>query len=233
MTRAEYIENMFESYHLVSVLSKRNDCETLRLRHKTKKKDLVLRSFPQPIVAYDLLADIQCENLAEVYETLLLDDGQIVLEEFIDAITVAESMELRRFKYKETRRILLAICNALTVLHERGIVHRDVKPENVLVNKDGRIVLVDLNISRKESDAKKDTVIMGTVGYAAPEQLGIAQSDARTDLYAVGVLMNVMLTGQHPSTELATGIAGRVVKKCVSVNPKQRYQSAKDLASAL
>ena len=93
--------------------------------------------------------------------------------------------------------------------------------------------MIDFNAARKISDASKDTVIMGTVGYASPEQLGVSQSDARTDIYAVGVLLNVMITGKHPSEKLAKGKAGRIVRKCTSVNPDERYQSAKKLASML
>ena len=71
------------------------------------------------------------------------------------------------------------------------------------------------------------------MGYASPEQLGVAQSDARTDIYAVGVLLNVMITGKHPSEELARGRMGKIVRKCTSVNPDDRYESAKKLVEAL
>ena len=129
--------------------------------------------------------------------------------------------------------MLLGLCDALTALHDRGIVHRDIKPENVMVDKSGRVVLIDFNASRIESEAIKDTVIMGTVGYASPEQLGLAQTDARTDIYAIGVLYNVMLTGQHPSVTIATGKTGRIVRKCTAVNPNERYHTAIELWAAL
>ena len=74
---------------------------------------------------------------------------------------------------------------------------------------------------------------MGTVGYASPEQLGVAHSDTRTDVYAVGVLLNVMITGKHPSEKLATGKTGRIVRKCTNVNPDERYQTVETLAQIL
>ena len=117
--------------------------------------------------------------------------------------------------------------------NDRGIIHRDVKPENVIVEMSGRVVLIDLNASRIESNASKDTVIMGTVGYASPEQLGLVQTDARADIYALGVLYNVMLTDQHPSVTIASGKAGRIVRKCTAVNPNERYQTATELWTAL
>ena len=102
-----------------------------------------------------------------------------------------------------------------------------------MIEKTGRVVLIDFNASRKESPAGKDTVIMGTVGYASPEQLGLSQTDARTDIYAAGVLLNVMLTGKHPSESFAKGRVGRIVRKCTAINPDDRYQSADKLALAL
>lgn len=233
MKRTEFIEKILQSYSLVAVLSQKNGCKVLRLRNKKTEKDLVLRSFPAPLAAYEKLQNIRCANLPEIYDVLQMDDGQIVLEEYIGGITVAQIMEVEKYRSSGARKVLLGICDALTVLHGRGIVHRDVKPENVMVDPSGRVVLIDFNVSRVESAASRDTVIMGTVGYAPPEQLGLSQTDARTDIYAAGVLYNVMLTGQHPSVTIASGKAGRIVRKCTAVNPDERYQTAAELWSAL
>ena len=83
------------------------------------------------------------------------------------------------------------------------------------------------------TNASRDTVILGTVGYASPEQLGVSQSDARTDIYAAGVLLNVMLTGEHPSVRLASGRLGQIVEKCTAISPSHRYSTAEKLAQAL
>ena len=194
---------------------------------------MVLRSCPKHLDAYEILCAIRCENLPEIYDAIDVDDGQIILEEHIDGITVAEVMQTGKYRCRGAKKVLWGVCNALTVLHSRGIVHRDVKPENVLVSKSGRVVLIDFNASRKETAASKDTVIMGTVGYASPEQLGLSQTDARTDIYAAGVLYNVMLTGKHPTEVFARGKAGRIIRKCTALNPEDRYQSAEKLALAL
>ena len=119
------------------------------------------------------------------------------------------------------------------VLHGKGIVHRDVKPENVIVSPSGRVVLVDFNASRIMKASGKDTVVLGTVGYASPEQMGVSKSDNRTDIYAAGVMLNVMLTGKHPSEKMAKGRAGKIVRKCTFVSPEERFQSAEKLKKAL
>lgn len=233
MKREEYIEKALQIYSLVAVLSRKNGYEVLRLRNRNNGKELVLRSFPSAVMAYEKLQKIRCINLPEIYDVLELEDGQIVLEEYIDGITVAQVMELNKYRSSGARKVLSGVCDALAVLHDRGIIHRDVKPENVMIEKPGRIVLIDFNASRVKSSASKDTVIMGTVGYASPEQLGLSQTDARTDIYAAGVLYNVLLTGQHPSTTIAPGKAGRIVRKCTAVNPDERYQTAAELWTAL
>lgn len=233
MTREEYIKSLFSTYSLVALLSEKNDCKVLRLRNKTTGQDLVLRSFPKHLDAYEVLCGIRCENLPEIYDAFDIDDGQIVLEEYIEGITVAQVMQTGKYHYWGTKKVLAGVCNALTVLHNRGIIHRDVKPENIIIDKSGRVVLIDFNASRKESQAGRDTVIMGTVGYVSPEQLGLSQTDARTDIYAAGVLLNVMLTGKHPTEIFARGHAGRIVRKCTALNPDDRYQSAEKLTLAL
>ena len=233
MTREQYLTEIFKAYSLVSVLSDKNECKVLKLKNKENNKLIVVRSFPKVISAYEDLYAINCANLPLVYDVINLDDGQIVLEEFIEGVTIAEVMESGKYRYMGTRKVLRSICNALTVLHERNIVHRDIKPENIMIAKDCRVVLIDFNAARKISTASKDTVVMGTVGYASPEQLGVTQSDARTDIYALGVLLNVMITGKHPSEKLAKGKAGRIVRKCTNVNPDERYQTAEKLAYVL
>lgn len=233
MTCEEYIKNVFTNYSLVTVLADKNDCKTMRLRQKKSGKDMVLHHFPKTIPTYELLYKIECENLPLIYDVIELDDGQIVLEEFISGITVADVMESGRYAYHGAKKVIQGICCALSVLHDRNIVHRDIKPENVMINSSGRVVLIDFNASRKITPGSKDTVVMGTVGYASPEQIGVAQSDSRTDIYAIGVLLNVMMTGKHPSEQIAGGRAGRIVRKCTNVNPDDRYQSVEKLSGAL
>lgn len=233
MTRSEYLDGLFAAYDLVSVLSEKNDCRVLRLRNRALGRDLVLHSLPRALPVYEILCGVDCPNLPRIYDAITLDDGQIVLEEFIDGLTVTQIMETGRYRYRGAKAVLKAVCAALSVMHEKGLVHRDVKPDNVMIASDGRVVLIDFNASRVHKIAEKDTVVMGTVGYAAPEQLGLAQSDERTDVYAAGMMLNVMLTGRAPGEQIAEGKAGRIIKKCLMHSPADRYRSARELAKAL
>ena len=233
MTREEYITELKTTYAIVEVLSTKNDGKVLRLRHRQLGKDLVLRSYPRRLEAYEALVKIRCQNLPEILDVIRVEDGQIVLEEYIPGMTVAQIMESSPYHKQGARAVMTALCHAMGVLHSRSLVHRDIKPENVVISDNGRVVLIDLNASRRIGEGSRDTVIMGTVGYVSPEQLGLSQTDARTDIYAAGVLYNVMVTGQHPSVFIAPGRVGRIVRKCTAVNPDERYQTADALRAAL
>lgn len=234
MTNDEFFESLRAEYALVRVLSQKNGSKVLLLRHRRLQKEIVLRLYPSEIPAYGFLKGISFPNLPTVYDTVKTDDGQAVLEEYIDGVTAAGVLEGGAYSYRGMKSVIGAVCNALSVIHSNGFVHRDIKPENIMIAKDGTVKLIDFNASRiYKNDASFDTEVLGTVGFAAPEQLGIAQSDYRADIYALGVLINVLLTRRHPSEQLARGRAGRVVLKCTSIDPRARYRSAAEVKNAL
>lgn len=137
------------------------------------------------------------------------------------------------FSPEETKKIVIQVCQALWVLHSIGAVHRDVKPENIIL-RGNEAVLIDFDAARlHKPEHDNDTQILGTTGYAAPEQYGLSQSDIRTDIYSLGILINVMLTGEHPSKHLASGKMGRIVDRCTHVNPQRRYKNVLRLMEAL
>ncbi len=234
MTRAEYMKTIYQSYILVNVLSKKNGAEILRLRHKALNRNIVLRSYPVSFKSYHKLKAINHPNIPLVFDCLKFDDGELIFEEFVDGITVAQILDGGKYTYRGAKKVIRSVCDALITLHSLNIVHRDIKPENIIVTKSGETKLLDFNASRIYTEEKnKDTVVLGTIGYAPPEQFGISQSDEKSDIYSVGVLLNVMLTGTHPSKKLAKGKAGKIVLKCTQIDPNSRFSSAQKLKEAL
>ena len=234
MNCSEFTASISESYKTIKVLSNKNGAEVTQLRNLQNGKDIILKKYSSAVPAYDILKNLKHNNLPEIYDSFVLDDGQIVLEEYIDGITVADVLESGRYTYRGARQVLYGVCSAVTALHRYDIIHRDIKPENVMIDNEGTVKLIDLNASRRTDPQKeKDTVALGTIGYASPEQLGISQSDEKTDIYAIGVLLNVMLTGEHPSKKLARGKAGSIVLKCTQIDPKHRFRSVEKLLKAL
>ena len=194
---------------------------------------LIFRHYRGNGEVYRKLLGVSFRNLPQVMEVAESGGMVAVLEEYIQGDSLAYLLEGALFTPAEAREITLQLCNALWVLHAMGAVHRDIKPENVIV-RGSEAVLIDFDASRFfKSESSTDTQVLGTTGYAAPEQYGIAQTDGRADIYSLGVLLNIMLTGKHPSKELASGKLGRIVQKCTMVNPKKRYKSVLYLMEAL
>ena len=182
------------------------------------------------VPVYEHLINLQHDNLPIVYEVVSDNGKSIVVEEFIDGITVGEVLETGLYNDDGVYRVIKEVCEALYVLHGKGIIHRDIKPENIIIDRNGNVKLIDFNISRinihKQS---KDTVVLGTTGYASPEQYGISDTDRRSDIYSVGILINVMLTGDHPAKRMCTGRWQKIVNRCTRINPDERYQDIEEL----
>ena len=203
------------------------------LQNKQNGTRFIFRHYHGNGEVYRKLLGISCPNLPQIMETAERDGMVAVLEEYIQGDSLAYLLEGALFTPAEARKITMQLCNALWVLHNMGAVHRDIKPENVMI-RGSEAILIDFDASRIfKSDTNQDTQILGTTGYAAPEQYGIAQTDERADIYSLGVLLNIMLTGKHPSKELASGRLGRIVQKCTMVNPEKRYKSVLYLMEAL
>lgn len=232
-TCQQCLDRLWQVFDKVLLLTDKNNCKAWKVRHHILGTQMVIHQFSEHINAYKILCDLKCDNLPTIYDVFSLSDGMIVLEEYIDGITVEEVAQTGHYRKSGAIKVLRGICNAMAVLHQNGIVHRDIKPENIMLDKNGRVCLIDFNASRSITQKSKDTVIMGTIGFAPPEQLGISHSDERTDIYAAGVLLNIMLTGKHPSIEIAKGKLGRIVRKCTNVNPHDRYSSAQKLYNSL
>lgn len=232
MTRLEQEQKLREVYGVVAALSRKPDKTVLRLRHKELGRDLVFRGYADPVPVYEYLKGVRAQGLPEVYDVIPCEDGQVVLEEWIDGAPLEYLLENGLFTYRAARTILLDLCEALNALHSAGFVHRDVKPANVIIRKNGHAVLVDQETGRMAKDTP-DTHRLGTTGYAAPEQY-VGTSSPQSDVYALGVLLNLMLTGRHPSEALPrSGTARRIIQRATAMNPSARYPDAAAFSLAL
>jgi serine/threonine protein kinase len=103
-----------------------------------------------------------------------------------------------------------------------------------MVTNDGVVKIIDFNTSRVyREENSKDTFIMGTAGYAPPEQFGFAQTDCRSDIYSLGILFNYLMTGKHPSFEEHRGQYKNIIKKCIDLSPDKRFKSIREFRKAL
>jgi serine/threonine protein kinase len=161
-----------------------------------------------------LLSNLKHRSLPRIYEHFTEGNCWYLVMEYIQGHTLEEALKsaLRgHFSLRKTIKIGLALVNVLDYLHTNTppIIFRDVKPANIMLTRTGRIFLIDFGIARRFSPGKKrDTTALGSPGYAAPEQYGTSQTDARTDIYGLGATLQTLLTGRDP-LELRFGEAPR------------------------
>ncbi len=188
---------------------------------------------PADIEVYKILQNINSENVCSIYEIAEADDAYIIYEEFCEGVTL-EDLD-HNMGEREAVDIVMNICKGLYALHQCSIVHRDLKPENIIITDDNTIKIIDFDSARlykKSNDG--DTTVLGTIGYAAPEQFGFLQSDNRTDLYSLCVILNMLITGVHPSVKMCENKhIKKILQKCLSINPSERYNDANELNTAL
>lgn len=228
-----FLEAVTTEYDTLRMLKQSPRGTVSVVRHKKSGTRYVFRRYSGSGEVYRRLLPVLCPHLPQIMEAAEQDGQTAVLEEYVQGDTLAELLMGARLTEREARQATMQLCQALHVLHSMGAVHRDVKPENVIL-RGSDAVLIDFDAARIYKDeSESDTQVLGTTGFAAPEQYGIFQSDERADIFSLGVLLNIMLTGKHPSREMAAGKMGRIVRKCTMTAPEQRYQSARALMEVL
>lgn len=186
---------------------------------------------------YQKLMEYRFKNIPQIYLLVEEEDYIIVIEEYIHGKSLEKILEERGgLSEKESVDIILKVCDILEQLHSIKpiIVHRDIKPSNIMISNDNVVKLIDFNAARcVEQKGVSDTYFMGTVNYAAPEQYGFGQSDARTDIYGMAITLNIMLTGDVPKkSPVADGLLRHIIDKATKMDPDERYQNIKSFREA-
>lgn len=173
--------------------------ETLKDSEKSKiylvfdidnRRMLVEKHLRGNLPIYQRLMNLSHPYLPKLYEVRSGPEETVVVEEYIEGCSIVAAHPTER----QLRKWLLELCEVLHHLHQNQIVHRDIKPSNLLIGADGHIRLIDFDAAREEKpQAESDTRLIGTRGYAPPEQYGFAQTDGRADIYAMGVTFRELL----------------------------------------
>ncbi len=191
-------------------------------------------------------------NLPRVSDYFSERGAHYIVMEYIRGRTLEKILEARRGKPVEERLVLswaLQICRAmhfLGVQRPRPVVFRDLKPSNIMIDRIGRVKLIDFGIARFfKEDRTEDTYVYGTPGYAAPEQYGTGQTDARSDIFSLGATMHHCLTGRNPSEnplhfpdsrqlnpKLSRATAA-IITKALALDMNRRFQSAYEMKAAI
>lgn len=186
---------------------------------------------------YEQLASVRIEGVPAVKECVADDGKLIVVEEYVQGRSLKQVLDEQGLLNEEQAYdIAVQLADVLVRLHqlEPAIVHRDIKPSNIIIEKNGHVNLIDFNAARHvNADKNEDTRMLGTVYFAAPEQFGFGQSDERTDIYGLGATINYIMTGDKPGAGIAECRFSDILKKCLMVDAKDRYQSAEELRGVL
>lgn len=230
-----WLENVInEQYQFVKRLRNTEKNEIVVLEHKTLGKRIIKRTFSGNTEVYRRLLTLKHKNMPEILEVAESEGKVTVLEEYINGVTLFELLQDELYTEKSVKSLVLELCDILSLLHSHKIVHRDIKPENIMIDNSQTVKLIDFDSARiYKPYYPRDTEYLGTAGYAAPEQYDETATDTRADIFSVGVLMNVMLTGKTPSVQLHNGKLQKVIEKCIQVSPDKRFQTAEKLKRSL
>lgn len=207
---------------LVRELDKRNIY--IKKELKTYNKEIWLK-----------LQELNIKGIPHIYSIDEKEEELEIIEEYLTCNTLGDCLNERDFSSKEAYNIIRQLCLILDILHQQfpPIIHRDIKPENIFYD-GSQVYLFDFDIARNYNEnQKRDTTVLGSQGYASPEQFGFYQTDTRSDIYSLGVLYHVLLTHELPRALDYQGIEKKIIDKMISIDPQNRYQNVREIIKDL
>lgn len=209
--------------------------ETTKLAIQGERIYTLKKMYPQEIQLYKEIKSISNAHLAKIVDFASIENDLYAVSLYIQGETL-KSYVTRNGGMSDNEVIDIAsqLCDGLRALHERGIIHRDINPNNIIITDSKTAVIIDYGISRfKKILQNRDTQILGTQGYAAPEQFGFEQTSGRSDIYSLGVVINYMKTGFLPNEKMCGGYFEPIVKRCTEIDAINRYPDIEELYNAI
>ena len=188
---------------------------------------------------YDLLQRLHHRQIPRPLSYLEWEEKEYLMREYVEGISLSEQVtDQGTLSANKVREAALSLCQVLTYLHNQDppVICRDVKPQNVILDSSGVCHLIDLGAARRyRPEQQGDTVFIGTEVTAPPEQFGYQQTDQRSDIYSLGMLLRFLYTGDfdpQPSAVIP-GVLGRVIRRCTAFDPQNRFSSVQSVSRVL
>lgn len=240
-----YPEEFLQQYEMIECLAHNDFGETFLVKDRHTRVDLVAKVYldlarlPEG-TENEVMRGVHHKGIPALVGEFQNDQMLCVVRTYAPGRPLSEFAQEQAFSQAQVIDIICQLCDILTYLHQQNppVIHRDIKPQNVILDDSGQVTLIDFGSSRRfKADEQADTLCFGTRHYAAPEQYGFAQTDPRTDIFSLGVLMCWMLTGtvdlKEGPKQIQNHHLARVVEKCTAFSPEARYQSARQAKDAL
>lgn len=223
-------QHLGQNYELVDVLKKTRHGTVALVYDRIGKQVCILKQTDARAKGvYLAIREMEPPQVPAIQHILEQNGKLLVIEEFIDGRTLADMLDYGELlEEREALRVLQELCLCLKPFHSKNIIHRDIKPSNIMLTKDGAVKLIDFSIARTvKAEEDTDTEFLGTKGYAPPEQYGFGQTDARSDIYSLGITLQRMLGKEYK------GYLFPILKRCTAIDPANRYASVTELLEAM
>ncbi len=202
-------------------------------------------------------AGLEHPNIVNIYDVGSEDGMHYIVMEYVEGITLKTYIEKKgQLSFKESVSIAIQVARGIEAAHNKDIIHRDIKPQNIIISTEGKVKVTDFGIARAASSNTISSDVMGSVHYASPEQARNGFVDGRSDIYSLGIVMYEMITGRVPfdgDTTVAVAIQHlqeemtsprvyapnvpisfeKIILKCTQKNADRRYQAISELISDL
>ncbi len=223
------LELIKKNYKLLAVLKQQGEQRTELVQNEIDQRLYIRKIIPYSQPVYGRLQQLDLSQIPHIYYQVEEQDWTYVIEEYMQGENLAQILaEQQCLAPQLVRQVALELCLALSALHGAGILHRDIKPGNIILTSQGRVVLADYGAARLlRQQGEQDTRILGTPGYAPPEQYGYAQTTVASDIYALGMTLKELLGSSY------NGKLTPILAKCMAFDPTQRYGSAQEVGQAL
>jgi serine/threonine protein kinase len=258
-------------YTILSKIAQGGMGAVYKAKHPTLKryvllKKLTLRGGPQFIERFRrearIMMDFKHDHIVQVYDHFKEGSSYYIAEEFVDGVSLEQLIRRERYLSNEAAALIFyEVCKGLQHAHEKGVIHRDMKPGNILISNQGEVKLVDFGIAtsleHSEEGLTRDGMTLGTPSYIPPEQIDNAKTvDRRADIYSLGVVLYEMLTGKTPfpgsftaetialihkgkythpkriNPKVAPGLA-KIIAKSMKPNRRRRFQDLRQIIRRL
>lgn len=228
---------MLSEFEKIQTLKQSKNKAVYLVREQKTDEIKIMKELDIKNESYFKLISLRHKNLQEVYDVFEENDKTYFICEYVTGEKLDVLMQNEKLTDKVIYQLILQLCDAVAFLHKQTppIIHRDIKLSNIIVDNDYHLKLIDYDTIRElKTDIEHDTVFIGTRGYAPPEQYGFSQTNEKTDIYSIGILIYRLLGGYNEKDiSRYKGKYKKTIQKATSFSPEKRFHTVVQLKNCI